>query len=214
MRVETDDRQGDNNLRALLDSLRSIAQEGLSYANNEYDRARYEKLLELAAQEYEGNVGIPKDTAKALFLKEQGSVTPKVGVDSAVINDKGQILVLKRDDGTWGMAGGWADVGESPFETAKRETLEETGLMVTPIGYVAVTHKTPQTHPGFVSQVNICVAVEPVSDKQEITLSHEHSDYKWINNVDQITEWHTGQKRLFPQIFTAYREKTFIPHVD
>ena len=202
------------NLRALLDTLRAIAQEGLSYSQNEYDTARYEKLLELAATEYEIAIGIPREEAKALFLKEQGSITPKVGVDSAVVNDKGQVLVLKRGDGTWGMPGGWADVGESPFESAKRETLEETGLDVKAVGYIAVTYKTPKTYPGFASQVNICVAVEPVSGDQKVSLSHEHSDYKWIDTIDQVTEWHTGQKRLFPRIFAAYREKTFIPNID
>ncbi len=204
----------DSNLRALLDILRAMAQEGLSYSQNEYDTARYEKLLELAAGEYETALGIPKEEAKALFLKEQGSITPKLGVDSAVVNDKGQILVLKRGDGSWGMPGGWADVGESPFETAERETFEETGLKVKPVGYIAVTYKTPKNYPGFASQVNICVAVEPVSDDQKVTLSHEHSDHMWIDSIDQVTDWHTGQKRLFPRIFAAYRDKSFIPNID
>jgi 8-oxo-dGTP pyrophosphatase MutT (NUDIX family) len=203
-----------NNLRALLDTLRAMAQEGLSYSQNEYDTARYKKLLELAAAEYETIIGIPKEEVKALFLKEQGSITPKIGVDSAVVNQKGQVLVLKRGDGTWGMPGGWADIGESPFETAERETFEETGLSVNPVGYIAVTHKSPKLYPGFASQVNICVAVEPVSVDKKVTLSHEHSDYMWIDSIDQVTEWHTGQKRLFPQIFSAYRDKTFIPNID
>lgn len=204
----------DSNLRELLDILRAMAQEGLPYSQNEYDTARYEKLLDLTAREYETVLGIPKEEAKALFLKEQGSITPKLGVDSAVVNDKGQVLVLKRGDGSWGMPGGWADVGESPFETAERETFEETGLKVKPVGYIAVTYKTPKTYPGFASQVNICVAVEPVSDDQKVTLSHEHSDYMWIDSIDQVTEWHTGQKRLFPRIFAAYRDKSFIPNID
>lgn len=160
----------DSNLRELLDTLRAMAQEGLSYSQNEYDKARYEKLLALATTEYETALGIPREEAKALFLREQGSITPKLGVDSAVVNDKGQILVLKRSDGSWGMPGGWADVGESPFKTAARETFEETGLTIKPLGYIAVTHKTPKTYPGFVSQVNICVAVEPVSTDQGVTL--------------------------------------------
>lgn len=207
-------RVSNGNLRELLDILRAIAQEGLSYSQNEYDTARYEKLLDLAAGEYETALGIPMEEAKALFLKEQGSITPKLGVDSAVVSGKGQVLVLKRGDGSWGMPGGWADVGESPFETAERETFEETGLKVKPVGYIAVTYKTPKTYPGFASQVNICVAVEPVSDDQKVTLSHEHSDYMWIDSIDQVTEWHTGQKRLFPRIFAAYRDKDFIPNIE
>lgn len=203
-----------SNTLLLLDKLRAIAQEGLYYSQNEYDTSRYQKLLELSSAEYETATGISKKDIMEMFLKEQGNITPKLGVDSAITNNKGQILVLERNDDTWGMPGGWADIGESPFETAIRETFEETGLIIKPVGYLAITHKTPQTHPGFASQVNICVTSKPVSKSQEITLSHEHSDFKWIDSIDQITNWHAGQKRLFAQIFATYRDKTFIPNID
>lgn len=203
-----------SNLRMLLDSLRAIAQEGLSYSQNEYDTARYEKLLELASAQYAAITGLTKEEIHDIFLKEQGSITPKVGIDCAVINDEGEVLVLKRGDGTWGTPGGWADVGESPFRTAERETFEETGLAVSPVGYIAVAHKTPLTDPGFASQVNICVAVKPISANQKVTLSPEHTDYKWISEIEQISNWHAGQKRLLPRVFAAYRDKSIIPSID
>lgn len=200
-------------LRALLDSLRAIGQEGLSYSKNDHDTARYKKLLELASQQYAQVTGLPTDEIQAIFRKEQGSITPKIGVDVAVTNDKHEILVLKRPDGTWGMPAGWADVDESPFQTAEREALEETGLAVTPLGYIAIAHKTSLTHPGFPSQVNICVAVKSLPSDAKVTLSHEHTDYKWITNTDQIDNWHGGQKRLFPAIFAAYRDQSFIQDI-
>ena len=202
------------NLTILLDSLRAIAQEGLSYSQNEYDTARYEKLLNLASAQYANLTGLTQDEIKTIFLKEQGSITPKVGVDAAVVNDEGAVLVLKRGDGTWGMPGGWADVGESPFQSGQRETLEETGLNVTPVGYIAVAHKTPITHPTFVSQVNVCIALKPVASDAKVQLSDEHSDFKWIQSIDEITNWHPGQKRLFPRIFDAYKNQSFIPDIQ
>jgi 8-oxo-dGTP diphosphatase len=51
-------------------------------------------------------------------------------------NSKNQFLLLKRNKspnkGTWSPPGGKLDmsVGESPFECAKREALEETGLVL------------------------------------------------------------------------------------
>jgi 8-oxo-dGTP pyrophosphatase MutT (NUDIX family) len=203
-----------SNIRALLDSLRAIAQEGLSYSQNEYDTARYEKLLDLTSMQYAELTGISKEEIREMFLGEQGSITPKVGVDAAVVNDKGSILMLQRGDDSWGMPAGWADVGESPYQTAERETLEESGLTITPIGFIGVTHKTPQTHPGAVSQVNICVAVAPVSSDVKVTLSHEHKAYKWINSIDEIDKWHIGQKRLIEKAFVSYKEKSFIPNIE
>jgi 8-oxo-dGTP pyrophosphatase MutT (NUDIX family) len=203
-----------SNVRALLDALRAIAQEGLSYSQNAYDTARYVRLLDLASMEYAELTGMSKEEIRETFLKEQGSITPKVGVDVAVVNDKGNILVLRRGDSSWCMPAGWADVGESPFETARRETFEESGLKITPVGYIGIAHKTPQIHPGFASQVNICVAIEPVSSALKVGLSHEHNGYRWINSIDEIDNWHAGQKQLITKAFAAYEENSFIPNID
>jgi 8-oxo-dGTP pyrophosphatase MutT (NUDIX family) len=199
---------------SLLDSIRAIAQEGLSYSQDKFDIARYEKLLKIVSREYSPMTGIPEGEIRQLFLKEQGCITPKLGVDCLVMNSEGKTLVLQRDDGTWSMPGGWADVGESPYETAIRETLEESGLDVTPLGYGAIAYKTPETHPGFTSQVNIGVVAELSDESQAIELSHEHLDYKWIFDVVEIDNWHPGQKRLIPVLLDVYRQKRFIPSVD
>lgn len=202
-------------VRVPLDALRAIAQEGLSYSQNEYDTARYKKLLEIASKEYAALTGLSQEEIREMFLKEHGSITPKVGVDAAVVNDKGEILVLQRkDNGTWGVPGGWADADELPFETAKRETLEESGLAVEPIGYIGVGAKTPSTHPGWVSQVNICVAIEPVPSGGEVVLSHEHTAYKWITDAEQIDNWNMAHKPLVERAFVAYRNKSIIPNMD
>ncbi|MDP3770115.1 MAG: NUDIX domain-containing protein [Candidatus Sungbacteria bacterium] len=68
-------------------------------------------------------------------------IREKVGHDSIIlnaatafiVNDNGEILLLRRGDRTqeiWGLPGGMMEVGESAEETMKREVLEETGLTV------------------------------------------------------------------------------------
>ena len=47
-----------------------------------------------------------------------------------IINEKNEVLLQKRHDSTWGLPGGLMDLGESFEEVAKREVLEETGLVV------------------------------------------------------------------------------------
>ncbi|MFJ7664271.1 NUDIX hydrolase [Lysinibacillus sp. NPDC097162] len=47
-----------------------------------------------------------------------------------ILNDKNELLLQKRNDGTWGLPGGLMDLGESFEEVAKKEVFEETGLLV------------------------------------------------------------------------------------
>jgi len=47
-----------------------------------------------------------------------------------ILNDNNEVLLQKRQDGSWGLPGGLMDLGESFEEVAKREVFEETGLTV------------------------------------------------------------------------------------
>jgi 8-oxo-dGTP diphosphatase len=66
----------------------------------------------------------------------------RVGV-AAVVREGGRILVLRRAGahgaGTWGLPGGHQEFGESPEDTAVRETFEETGLVVRPTARLGFT---------------------------------------------------------------------------
>ncbi|EDK72360.1 NUDIX hydrolase [candidate division TM7 genomosp. GTL1] len=202
------------NIESFLESVRAIAQEGLTYATGDYDIDRYKKLLELTSKQYANITDEQQEEIKRRLFKEHGSITPKVGVDAAIMNEDGAVLMLKRSDGAWQMPAGWVDVGESLFGTAQRETFEETGLKIVPLGYVAVAHKTPDKYPGVASQINICVGSQTVPSDSKIILSHEHTDYKWIHDVEEIDNWHIGQKRFFPRIFEAYKDQSFIPGIQ
>ena len=103
------------NVLELLDEIRSIAQLGLCYVDNDYDRLRYEKLLELSSFEYSNISGMDEKIIIERFRNEVGYITPKVGVNGVVFNEDGQILLERRvDDKSWAIPGGWAEVGQSP----------------------------------------------------------------------------------------------------
>lgn len=64
---------------ALLEELQAIARDGLTYAQNVYNRERYERLLELSAQRYATLLDLPSGAVKAKFRQELGYITPKLG---------------------------------------------------------------------------------------------------------------------------------------
>jgi 8-oxo-dGTP pyrophosphatase MutT (NUDIX family) len=58
-------------------------------------------------------------------------ITPHVGANVAIFNEKGQVLLTRRqDNGLWCLPGGHMDPGERLDQTAVREAEEETGLRI------------------------------------------------------------------------------------
>jgi len=92
----------------LLDELRTIARNGLTYATGPYDRERYERLFDLTCRYYGQALDLPPEAARARLAAELGYITPKVGADAAIVEDDGRILLVRRaDDGRWCLPGGW-----------------------------------------------------------------------------------------------------------
>jgi ADP-ribose pyrophosphatase YjhB (NUDIX family) len=125
--------------------LQAIAQDGLTYSKDDYDLGRYEQLRELAAEMQAAHSTGTLEEARDLLALERGPATPKVDVRAAVF-EEGRILLVKEPDG-WSVPGGWADVGESPSETAARETLEESGYNVEPVRLLAAYDRDRRGHP-------------------------------------------------------------------
>lgn len=94
-----------------------------------FDKERYERLLSLTSQTYSELLSIPEETVKARFIAEIGYITPKVETNAAIFNDKGEILLMERFDGSgWCMPCGFVEPNETPAEGVIREVREETGL--------------------------------------------------------------------------------------
>jgi ADP-ribose pyrophosphatase YjhB (NUDIX family) len=115
------------------DQLRAIARTGLHYVESEYDRERYRRIEEIAAEMASSATGAEPAQLIAAWSADVGYVTPKVGLVAAVHDERGRVLLLRRpDSGLWSLPAGFAEVGESPARGIAREVREETGLVVVP----------------------------------------------------------------------------------
>ncbi len=69
-------------------------------------------------------------------------VNPRLVVTTIPITDAGEVVLLRRGiepgRGSWAQPGGFLEVDETVAEGAARETLEETGLLVTPGDLVGI----------------------------------------------------------------------------
>jgi ADP-ribose pyrophosphatase YjhB (NUDIX family) len=118
--------------------LQSIAQAGLTFGENQYDRDRYQKIRDLSVDILHEYTEIDNQKIRDLFASETGYQTPKIDIRAAVINDNGILLVNEKVDGKWSLPGGWADVNSSAGESAVRECFEEAGAIVKPKRIIAI----------------------------------------------------------------------------
>ncbi len=78
---------------------------------------------------------------------------PRIGIAVLIKNDQGHILLGRRRQShgkaTWAPPGGHLEFGETPEEGAKREALEETGIVLHRVRFLGITNdffKTEQKH--------------------------------------------------------------------
>jgi ADP-ribose pyrophosphatase YjhB (NUDIX family) len=110
--------------------IQALSQTGYHYAENEYQRQRYQRLTEISAEIIHECAGLEVAPLLDAFQAQIGYATPRVDVRAAVFQDGKLLLVRERQDNGWTMPGGWADVGDVPSEAAEREAWEEAGFHV------------------------------------------------------------------------------------
>ena len=126
----------------LAQRIQAMAQTGLAFTQDRFDRERYEALLEVAAQLMGGDSRL-----LPAFRSEWGYATPKVDVRAIVLREGKLLLGREATDGLWCPPGGWADVGGSPSENVEREVFEETGLQVRATRLLGVWDRNRHGHP-------------------------------------------------------------------
>jgi len=127
-------------------SLQAIAQNGLTYALNEFDIERYKQIRNISAEMMASNSECDLEFIKDLFKNVEGYATPKVDVRGIVFKDNKILLVKEKIDGGWTLPGGWADPNETPGESVEREVFEESGFIVKTKKILAVYDRAKQGH--------------------------------------------------------------------
>ena len=126
--------------------LQAVAQNGLLFSENPFDRQRYEAIRAIAVEIMASGSGEAIEVVSGLFSAQAGYATPKVGVRGVVFRDDRILLVREAQDGLWTLPGGWADPNESPSESVTREISEEAGFTTRAIKLLAVFDRAKHAH--------------------------------------------------------------------
>ena len=197
-------------------SLQAIAQTGLAFTRDPYDRERYEQLRALASEMMAARTDVPAERIEALFAREAGYATPKVDVRAAAFDGSGRVLMVREtaDAGRWTLPGGWADVNLTPAENAVKEVREEAGFEVRVRKLAAVWDRTRQGHlPGVFSCCKMFFICDVVGGAAATGL--ETSEIGWFAEGDLPEDLSLGRvlpgqlRRMFahgrdPSLLTDY----------
>ncbi len=129
-RIEMKEEKGTPRWLEWAREIQALSQTGLHYAGDDYQRERYRRLSEIAAEIISEYTDLEYPALMRTFQAQIGYATPRVDVRAAIIQDGKLLMARERQDGGWTMPGGWADVGDTPSAAVEREALEETGFRV------------------------------------------------------------------------------------
>ncbi|MCP4398696.1 MAG: NUDIX domain-containing protein [bacterium] len=197
---------------SLLDGVRTIARNGLRFTSDVYDCERYKRLMGLVTQTYGELLEVPDETIRTRFLSEVGYITPKVGADAAIFNERAEILLMERADGRgWCLPCGWVEPNEKPIEAVTREVREETSLNVEAKQLVGVFTRMPSATNGPHTMIDIVHLCEVVDG--ELTVSHEGTDSQYWS-IDEMQDWHATHERYARAAYDVWKSAHVLPAVS
>jgi ADP-ribose pyrophosphatase YjhB (NUDIX family) len=165
--------------------MQALAQTGLEFSKDPYDRERYAALRRLSVRVMAEHTAADPRRIEELFDAEIGYATPKVGVRGAVFDAAGRILMVREvvDGNRWTLPGGWADVNQTPAQSVVREVFEESGYRVRPIKLAAVWDRARQAQPAMAFSV-VRLFFICVMEGGEPATSLETSEIGWFAEND------------------------------
>lgn len=123
--------------------VQSISKIGLVYSKDPYALTNYKELNDLSTKFLEDFIEVKFDRPN--YFARDIYPTPNISVRTIIFNkDKTKVLMVREAAlGTYSLPGGWADLYDSPSQTAKNECKQEAGADIEVIRLVGLTSRTP-----------------------------------------------------------------------
>ena len=203
----------DNKLLEWAIELQSLAQAGLTYGKDVFDRERYQRIREISAEMLAEKSGLPVEKVRDLFCSESGYQTPKLDTRSAIFqNDR--ILLVKESNGKWARPGGWVDVNVSVRENAVKEVKEEAGLDVVVERVIAIQDRAKHNLPAYAYGVcKIFLLCSVIGGAFEENIETVESRYFGEEELPALAEEKSTASQI-KMCFEAYRTPNWETLVD
>ena len=158
--------------------IQSIAKIGLVFSKDPYAITNYQQINDLTLEMMEKLMEI--EFHKPNYFSRDIYPTPSVSVRAIILNENRDKLLMVREanSGTYSFPGGWADLYDSPGQTAINESSQEAGADIELIRLVGVLNRTP-----FKSGVHVpeyLIVFEAKLKGKLHAHEYETDDVKWF----------------------------------
>ena len=123
--------------------IQSIAKIGLVFSKDPYAITNYQQINDLTLEMMEKLMEI--EFHRPNYFSRDIYPTPSVSVRTIILNENRDKLLMVREanSGTYSFPGGWADLYDSPAQTAINESTQEAGADIEVTRLVGVLNRTP-----------------------------------------------------------------------
>lgn len=123
--------------------IQSIAKIGLVFSKDPYAITNYQQINDLTLEMMEELMEI--EFHRPNYFSRDIYPTPSVSVRAIILNENRDKLLMVREanSGTYSFPGGWADLYDSPAQTAINESTQEAGADIEVTRLVGVLNRTP-----------------------------------------------------------------------
>ena len=121
---------------------------------------------------------------------------PLIGI-GVIVWQQEDVLLVKRNQpprqGQWSIPGGLQKLGETIFETAIREVLEETSVIIKPYKVITVVDAIEHDHMDRLQYHYTLIEIAATYESGVLSAADDISDSCWIpwTNIATLVEWET-----------------------
>ncbi|MBU5225141.1 NUDIX hydrolase [Clostridium senegalense] len=183
--------------------LQSLAQAGLAYGKDVYDKERYERIREISAEIVSNMSDISLGMVKSIFCNESGYQTPKLETRASIF-ENGKILLVRENDGKWSLPGGWCDVNVSVGENTVKEVKEESGLDVVADRIIAIQDRAKHNLPVYAYGIcKVFVQCSVIGGQFEENIETTEYGYFEVDNLPELATEKNNEEQI-KMCFDAY----------
>ena len=168
--------------------VQSISKIGLVYSKDPYALTNYKELNDLSTIFLEDFLEVKFDRPN--YFQRDIYPTPNISVRTIIFNeDKTKVLMVREAAlQAYSLPGGWADLYDSPSQTAKNECKQEAGADIEIVRLVGLTSRTPFKAPTSIPEFVAIFEARLTKLNKEHEYETDDVGFFDINNLPEISK--------------------------